>query len=300
VSTRITTTMLQRNLLADLNRNTDALSRTQDKLSSGKEITRPSDDPAGTSQALSLRASLGSTQQYQRNATDAQSWSNATETALSSMTDVVQRARELLIQGASDSTDPTSRASIAQEISQIVDSLKETANTNYAGHQLFSGTATSTKAYGDSDTYAGDNGTIARQIGPGVSVGVNVTADQILGNGQASGDNKLLAVLRDIHDHLTSGDSASLQGTDLSRLDDNLNNLLTIRATNGAVSNRLQSAQDRLTSIEQMATSSLSDVEDADMAKTMTDFSVQSSAYQAALRAGANIVQASLMDFLSN
>ena len=47
-----------------------------------------------------------------------------------------------------------------------------------------------------------------------------------------------------------------------------------------------------------MTIKSLSNTEDADMAKTLIDFSTQTSAYQAALKAGANIVQTSLMDFL--
>jgi flagellar hook-associated protein 3 FlgL len=68
---------------------------------------------------------------------------------------------------------------------------------------------------------------------------------------------------------------------------------------NGATTNRLTSASDRLSQIEQSTTSLLSDTQDADMAKTMIDFSMQQTVYQSALRAGANIVQASLLDFLS-
>ena len=54
-----------------------------------------------------------------------------------------------------------------------------------------------------------------------------------------------------------------------------------------------------LSQLEQSTTSLLSDTQDADMAKTMIDFSMQQTVYQSALRAGANIVQASLLDFLS-
>ena len=71
-----------------------------------------------------------------------------------------------------------------------------------------------------------------------------------------------------------------------------------MRARNGAMSNRLDAASSRLEQIQGAVTEQLSDTEDADIAKTIIDFNSQSAAYQASLRAGANIVQASLMDFL--
>jgi len=299
VNGRITTGMLQRNILADLQRSTSQLSRTQAKLSSGKEITRPSDDPAGTAKALSLRESLRGTQQHAKNVDDAITWTDATESALASMTDIVQRARTLVVNGASDGTDQSSRDAIAKEIDQLAESLKEQANMRYAGRQLFSGTATTTAPYdAGSDAYAGNTGQMAREIGPGVSVNVNTTADTILGSGQAAGDDKLLDTLRDISDHLRAGDGASLRGTDLDRIDKGVESLLTARATNGALTNRLESASSRLAAVEEMTTKSLTDTEDADLPKTMIDLTTQTSAYQAALKAGANIVQSSLMDFL--
>src|SRR4051812_25083150 len=268
--------MVQRNVLADLNRSTARLSRTESKLSSGKELTRPSDDPAAASKALTLRESLKGTQQQQRNVDDGTAWADATETALSTMTDVVQRARELVVQGASESTDPASRSSIAKEIDQLVLSLKEQGNTQFAGRYLFSGTATKTAPYAaGSDAYAGNTDGIAREIGPGVSVNINTTADTILGSGQAAGDDKLLNTLLDIRDHLNSGDTTSLQGTDLHRLSDGLDTLLTARAGNGALTNRLEAAATRLSSMEELTTKQLSDTEDADMAKTMIDLSTQ-------------------------
>ena len=296
---RITSGMLQRSILSDLNRSTERLTRTQAKLSSGKELTRPSDDPAAVGKALLLRENVAGTRQHQRNVQDAIGWTEATESALKSMTDVVHRAQELVVQGASDSSSPAARASIAKEIDQLIGSLKEQANTAYGGRHLFSGTATKTAPYaGSSDAYQGNADLVAREIGPGVAVTINTTADKVLGSGQAAGDDKLLDTLADIRDHLLSGDTASLQGTDLTRLDAGVDNLLDLRAANGAVGNRLESAGTRLAAVEELATKGLSDVEDADMAKTLIDLSTQTAAYQAALKAGANIVQTSLMDFL--
>jgi flagellar hook-associated protein 3 FlgL len=88
------------------------------------------------------------------------------------------------------------------------------------------------------------------------------------------------------------------RGGDLQALDVNLQRLVQARATVGATTNRLESADSRLQEVEESLTKLLTNVEDADMAKTAVDFSMQQSVYQSALHAGANIVQQSLLDFL--
>jgi flagellar hook-associated protein 3 FlgL len=301
VSTRITTGMVQRNVLADLNRVSDSLTRTHMKISSGKEITRPSDDPFNASRALHRRESLEATQQFQRNVSDARSWQEISEQALGKVTDSVSRAKELLVQAGSDTLDQAGRDGIKAEIDQLLEGIKQEANASTGGRYVFGGTRTDVPPYqpGANDAYQGNPDSIVRALGPGVSLAINVTGESFLGNGQAAADNKLLHVLRDVSDHLAAGDTASLRGTDLTRLNSNLDNLLGVRAGNGALSNRLEAAGERLDQIEETTTEQLSELVDADIAKTMIDFSSQSAAYQAALKAGAQIIQPSLMDFLN-
>jgi flagellar hook-associated protein 3 FlgL len=64
---RITTAMVHRNILSDLNSLTDKLSRTQERAASGKQITRPSDDPYGTARAMGLRSALSGNAAYKSN-----------------------------------------------------------------------------------------------------------------------------------------------------------------------------------------------------------------------------------------
>ena len=300
---RISNLMLNRSVLADINNAQARLARTQHKLSSGKEILRPSDDPFATNRALLLRDDLERIAQQRRNAVDGGSWLSATDAALSKVGDIIHRARELLVQGASDATSPTAREAIAAEIDQLAEAAKQEANATYAGRFIFAGTATGTRPYtvGGADAYAGDAAAIAREIGPSVSVQVNTLGSAVLGNGQAANDDRLLHVLRDIAQHLRGGtpaDANALRGTDLRRLSANVDELSRIRAVVGATTTRLETAAGRLVELEETATRLLSETEDADMAKAMTDFSMQQSVYQSALRSGANIIQASLMDFL--
>jgi flagellar hook-associated protein 3 FlgL len=305
---RITTSMVQRNVLSDLNTLQSQLAKTQSKAASQKEITRPSDDPYKAAQAMGLRASIGANEQYVRNIQDAQGWQDSTESSLDSITQYINRAHDLVVQGATDTTDGTARASLAAEIDQIIQGVKETANGNYGGKYVMSGTATAVAPYklGDDDTYQGDMGGldpavpgIVREIGPGVTMTINSVGAEILGDGRTNPtDGKLLNALRDISDHLKANDGVALRGGDMTNLQNQLDSMLEIRARNGAQTNRLDAASTRLDQITGTLTDQLSKTEDADIAKTMIDFNSQSAAYQAALKAGANIVQSSLMDFL--
>jgi flagellar hook-associated protein 3 FlgL len=305
---RITTSMVQRNVLSDLNTLQSALAKTQAKAASNKEITRPSDAPFKAAQAMGLRANIGANEQFVRNIQDAQGWMDSTESSLDAITQYVRRANDLLLQGATDTADATSRTALASEIDQIIQGVKETANAAYGGKYIMSGTATSVAPYklGTDDSYQGDQGGldpavpgIVREVGPGVTMTINTVAVEILGEGRTTpADGKLLNALRDISDHLKANDGASLRGADIAALNTKLDALLEVRARNGAQTNRLDAASTRMDQITGALTNQLSETEDADIAKTLIQFNSQSAAYQAALKAGANIVQSSLMDFL--
>jgi flagellar hook-associated protein 3 FlgL len=288
--------MLTRTLLADLNDVTGRLARTQSKLSSGKELEKPSDDPYLVSRALQFRGEVAMNEQYSRNVGEANAWQTATDSALSQMGDIALRARELLIQGATDSAGPTAREAIATEIDQLADSLKSAANSQYAGRYIFAGSNTLTAPYslGASDVYAGNGEIVKREIGPGVRVDLNVAGGAVVGN-ETSG---LLFTLRTIAADLRAGNTAALQNADMTALDTAHETITTTRATVGARANRLDAAGARLLQLEEHTRKLLSETEDADMAKALVDFSMQQAVYQSALKSGAQIIQPSLMDFL--
>src|SRR4051812_25319616 len=117
---RITTSMVQRNVLSDLSSLQSQLARTQSKAASQKEISRPSDDPFGTSRAMGIRSNIGANEQYIRNIEDAQGWMDTTESALDSVTQYIHTAQDLLVQGSTDTSDAVSRKAIAAQLDQII------------------------------------------------------------------------------------------------------------------------------------------------------------------------------------
>jgi flagellar hook-associated protein 3 FlgL len=291
---RVTAGMAQRHVLADLRRVQERLADAQDRVSSQKRIGKPSDDPLGAERALRLRGELDTTKAYRTAVDESRSWLDATDSALSSINDIVQTARELTVQAANGATTPAARQSIKVQIDALTEQLKTTLNGAYDGRYIFSGTATDTPPYdltsATPDAYQGDANPVVRQIGPGVSVQVNVTADDVLSG--------LLPALRTISAHLQSNDAASLQTTDLQALDAGLDTVTTARSQVGAVTNRVDAAGQRLADLHDVTTAFLSKTEDADLPQALTDLSAQQNALSAALQGGATLIQQSLMDFL--
>jgi flagellar hook-associated protein 3 FlgL len=294
---RITNQMTAQMTLANLTQAMDRVDTTQQELSSGKKINQPSDDPYGTSLSLQLRGQLSQLDSYSRNVDDGSAWAQTASTSLSQMDSIVQRVRELTLQAANGSDTAADDQAATAEVNQLITAVKQQANAQYNGQYIFSGTSTQTAPYqsGSTDAYQGGTGAIMRTIGPGASIQVNADISQVLGSG--GGDGKLIDTLRTIASDMQSGNASAL-GADISKLDANASTLGQAEANMGAIGNQLQMASTRLSALQLDDTQVLSNTEDADMAQTEIDFSTQQAALQAALQAGAKIVQSSLMNFL--
>lgn len=300
MNTRITPNMIAGSTLADINAAQATMTRSQEELASGKSILQPSDNPYGAAQSITLQSAIDGLSAYEHGAQDGVSWMNTSASALTSIDSQVQRVRELVLQGASGINSPTDLENIAEEVEQLTEGIKQSADTQYAGQYVFSGTLTATAPYkpGAEDAYQGNEGAIARALGPGSSVNVAVNLAGVLGSG--GGDGKLLSTLRTIAQNLREGPAAveALRTTDLKNLDANINALTGLQAEAGAVTDQLQLALSRISSLQDTATAQLANVQDANFAQVSIEYSNQHAAFEAALRAGASIVQESLLEFL--
>ena len=299
---RITTQMTASMTLNDLQQSLNRLDTTQQQLSSGKKLNQPSDDPYGTSQAMSLNGQLSSLNDYTNNITDGTAWTQQATTSLGDIDSMVQRVRELVVQASNGTYTQSDLNASASEVNQLIDAIKQEANASYNGQYIFSGTSTGTAPYqtGSTDTYQGGTGSVNRLIGPNTTLSVSTNISTLLGNGQASGDGGLLDTLRTITSDMQSGNTGAIGGADLKNLDSNFGTLTQMEANVGAITNRLTLASTRIQQLQNSDTAALSNVQDADMATVAINFSTEQAAYSAALKAGANIVQSSLLDFLNN
>lgn len=301
VQVRITHNMMSTSMLSDIQRASGAMARTSGQISSGRRIDSASDDPVGATRALVLQSTLSANAGYKSAAEAARGWTETTEGALSSIVDIVQSTRELIVEANNDTLQPSDRQKLAAKLSEMLEQVKATANARYGDQYVLSGQRSDIPPYaqGASDTYAGDTGTVVRTIGPNQPVQINVTGDTVLGG--TPGDAKLLDTMRTAIANLNGGTAAdltNLRGPVLQQLTNNLDQILTARAQVASAAVRSELASDRIEEIKVTTTDQLSQVIDTDYAEAITRYSSQKTIYQAALQAGAQVIQPSLMDFL--
>ncbi len=137
----VNTNIASLNTQRQLNLANNAIGKSLERLSSGLRINRSADDPAGLAIATKLQAQVRGLQQAARNANNAISLVQTAEGALSSVTNILQRLRELAVQAASDDNTNTDRKALNTEAIQLRDELTRLANTvDFNGTTLLDGT----------------------------------------------------------------------------------------------------------------------------------------------------------------
>ncbi|WP_409343774.1 flagellar hook-associated protein FlgL [Paenibacillus sp. MBLB4367] len=298
MGTRVTQSMLNSQMLRNINSNMNRMQTLQDQLSTGRKINKPSDDPVGISFSMRYRSDLNVNEQYESNVAASQSWMDYTDTMMDQAGKVLHRVRELAVSGANGTNSKESLEAMRIEVEQMYGQMVNIGNSQFNGKYVFNGQLTDIKPFPDENDAMNavtDTKEIQFEIGLGVRMAVNKTAEQVFG---VSGtENNVYKVFKDLSKALGDQDSAGVS-TALSKLDERLDAFLGVRADVGAKSNRIQLAADRLQDIDVNVTSLLSKTEDADIAKVITNLKMDENVYQASLSAGSRLIQPSLLDFL--
>lgn len=298
---RITNKTLTTSYLRNLNRNLSNMQKYHNQLSSGKAVSKPSDDPMLVSKIMSLRDNILANEQYNSNISDSIGWVATQDSTLGDVTGTLNRIRDLMIYGANGSLSETDRAAIKDEVEQQIGQIVDALNTNFDGRYIFGGQKTLTRPFELEDNeikYNGDDNNIKREISTGVTIDLITSGTQIVG--EAGGDD-LGSFLNEIMVALDSDDPgydpASLSGK-LDKMDEHIDNVIRVRSQIGAIHNRLEASETRNKAENLNLNTLLSEREDIDIAEKYMEFSVMKSVYQASLQTGASILQPSLLDFI--
>lgn len=294
---RVTQSMLNTQFMRNLNNNLNRMEKLQDQLSTGRRINKPSDDPVGISFSMRYRSELETNDQYQRNIDSGLSWLSYTDEMLDQAGSVLQRARELAVQGATGTNPQEALDTIAMEIDQLSEQMLSIGNSKFNGKYVFNGQLTDVKPYDEANPGASDtdDGLIQFEIGVGVKIPVNVTGQSAFG--AANDSNNIFVALKSLSNSLKSGDLTGV-GNAIGKIDERMDRFLAVRADIGAKTNRVELAQSRLDDIEINLSSLKSKTEDADLAAVITNLKMDENVYQASLSAGSRLIQPSLLDFI--
>ncbi|WP_096156600.1 flagellar hook-associated protein FlgL [Bacillus sp. FJAT-45066] len=290
---RVTQSMLAQNSLRHLNNNYNKMGKIQDQLATGKKITKPSDDPVVAMKGMYYRTNLNEIQQYKRNLSEVYAWMENSEAAIEHVGSAMHRARELMVQGMNDTMTPEDRKSIALEIGQIKEDFAQVANTQVAGRYIFNGTRIDQPRVGDASdpsSVSTENSPFVVEVSRGIKLQSNINVENVF-------SQEMFQLWNDIENALKENDGAKV-GELLGAFDKKAEVVQAERSELGARYNRLEMIDNRINHQEVVATRILSDNEDVDIERVITDLKTEESVLRASLAASARIIQPSLMDFL--
>lgn len=318
---RITNSMLVRNMMTNLNKNLERMSKLQEQYQSGKLFQLPSDNPIGVSKSLKLYTDKSKIGQYKTNLRDAIAWLSTTEDALDQMGEVLKRASELTVKAANSTNNDDDLLAIKAEMEELKSQIIQAANVTHAGRHVFSGYKTDRPLLdkdgyyylkndpSEADVTLKANEISVYNVGVSEDIEVNTVGIKVFGVVGNTGKNYnedsvktgdkpyVMQVFDDIIKALEDSNFDELS-KNIEVIEGVLKNTLQVRAEIGAKTNRLEMTQKRLESDSVNLTRLLSENEDADLAEVIMNFKMAESVYLASMSAGARIIQPGLVDFL--
>ena len=139
---RITNQWVYNSFVNQINRNNTSLSELQSKISSGNKYLRASESPVDNALSMEYSSEINENTQYIRNIDHTTDWYNTTDSMCTSLESILQRIRELAIEGATDTTVQEDRDAIAKEIDQLLIECINIANTKVNNEYIFGGSVT--------------------------------------------------------------------------------------------------------------------------------------------------------------
>jgi flagellar hook-associated protein 3 FlgL len=307
---RITTANAFDGSIANLQRRQQELADAQSKLTSGKRVAAASDDPIAAARAERALAAMVRTEAEQRALAASRNVTQLAESALGDAGELLQQARELVVNAGNASYGDGDRATLADSLAAIRKQLLAVANRDDgAGNPLFGGQGSEAPPFVDapggveyrgvdgSKTTAGDDRLPLSAEGRRTWLGA---VDPETGGSDLSAFDVLDRIESELRTPGRSGEAIAQGVTGgLARLDAVMANVSARRAETGEALARADGVETRLADTRLAAQTERSDAEDLDMVQAISDFTNHQSSYDAALKSYSLVQKLSLFAYLS-
>ena len=298
---RVSTLMMYQQNMRGITDSQSAWLKYGEQMSTGKRVNRASDDPVAASQAVVLSQAQAQNSQYATARTFATQRVSIEESTLSQVTTAIQSAQEKIVNAGNGTLSDDDRASLATELQGIRDQILNLANsTDGNGRYIFAGYKTDSAPFNDNGDYVGGAINVEQQVDSSRTMVIghtgNLVFDSATSNAKPDADTNIFQSLdsaikalqtpleNEDDDAVKDSVSAAIDRTNRS-LSNSLNNVLTVRAELGTQLNELDKL-DSLGDDRALAqTQQMSNLVDVDWNETISNYTMQQTALQAAYKA---------------
>ena len=284
---------------ADLARTSEDLAKRQAQVSSGRRISKPSDDPSASSGSVHEHAEMAALDRYAQTADTATARLSIVDSVLSDMLDQLTSAKTTILNARGSNVTATQRGALADQLSGLRDAILADYGTSFNGNYLFSGEAAKTAPYtknanGTVSAYAGTATTMAVDVDRNTAVTVSLNGDAVARGSDAV---DIFAALDQAITDIRAGNAAGMAdaGAAVERA---FGRATSAQTGIGTAMNAVEIHQGRVADLRRASEGRAAGLEQVNMAEAITKMSQADTAYRAALGAIGNTGRKSLMDYL--
>lgn len=309
---RVSNRMQAKTILDNLATINNKMSTYMAQIASGKSFQRPSENPYDAIRSMDVRTKIQRIEQYESNLYSARELILELETGLDGIKDSVATVRDNITLAINGTYTPEDRQIMAQTVDNMRDNIIGILNKDFGGRYIFGGHNTSTPPlvdtgaqvlYNDVDILTMTNGEytqfegedISLALGKGSDIDVSMPAVTITGHGADNLINLLDEISTVLKDSTSSGEDLSPL---LGKIDDKYQNILNSITSLGSKTVRLDIVETQIDDTKYNLDKLQTEIEGVEIEKAITDYKTAEMAYNAALAAGAQIIQPTLLDFL--
>lgn len=307
---RITPNITSQNALFNIQKSRQLLDSINEKIASGMNYNRPSDDPVAARLLTGIADKLRANSQYASNITKANNWLKMTDTALTSMNKTMDAIKNVTSTITGGTTDSTTFTNAVSQLTALREQLGDLGNTQVDNQYIFSGTNTTVKPFDrsvnaappatqptplDATYYKGNDQVNNVEIDTGATEKMNLPGSSVL----TGPDKNILWSLDSLISTLKNNptDLSTIQAR-ANELEDGAAQIQSAQVTNATRVKRLDIMNTMLTNSKNSMQTVVANVQNADYTKLAVELQNQQTAFNATLSATAKISQMSLLDYL--
>lgn len=266
---RITESLKYTNITSQLGQLRQRYNDAVTQSSSGKRVNAPSDDPIAAAQNVRIQASMGDNDAFRKTIATVKGDAELTESALDSAGQVLQRAIELAMSGANESTSAEQYKALSTEAQQLLQTMIGLGNSKGVNGYLFAGTLTDQKPFSDAGQFSGNDDVREISIDGGPLAAVTVSGRTAFAD---PGGRDVMQDLQSLTTALTAGDAQAVQVA-LDNIQSSHTQVVTARAQAGLIMDRLTLTDNFLNQTNTNLASESSTLTDADTAAVFSTLS---------------------------
>ncbi len=267
---RISQNLFIGGLIDQINQQQNRYTETQERLSTHKKVNRPSDDPISAERIVQLNTLDHNFEQFRTTSKRSEAFLEHTEAAIDGSINLINQMRDLATQLSNESYCAEDRLEAAPKVDEVLDQMLQLANSNYDGIYIFGGTLDQTPPFDETNyNYLGNDGIKEVEIFTQERLTINLPGSDVFTDTN-HGKEDIFQHLQDFKTALENNDTAGIMGS-LTTFENSLKQLSKSRSIVGFSLQKITMTRSVLESKQQINTEHRVDIEDADIARELSN-----------------------------